>query len=68
VAGHIENMAQSIKEVTKLYKKSAQLWTSLHEDEKLQALEQKKERVNIVAHDLKKKRKEMNIHDRPRSA
>jgi hypothetical protein len=44
----MENMAQSIKEVTELYDKSAQLWTSLQEDEKLQALEQKEEGVNTT--------------------
>ena len=49
VAGHMENMAQSIKDITELYDNSAQLWKSLQEDEKLQALEQKEEGVNTVA-------------------
>jgi hypothetical protein len=35
VAMNMENMAQHIKEVSKLHEKSVQLWTSLQEDEKL---------------------------------
>jgi plasmid maintenance system antidote protein VapI len=46
----MENMVQSIKEVTELYDRSVQLWTSLQEDEKLQELEQKEEGVNTIMH------------------
>jgi plasmid maintenance system antidote protein VapI len=41
-------MVQSVKEIVEIYDKSAQLWTSLQEDEKLQALEQKEESINTT--------------------
>jgi hypothetical protein len=47
-AGHMDNMVQNIKEIVELYDKSAQLWTSLQEDEKFQAFEQKEESVNTT--------------------
>jgi hypothetical protein len=67
VAGNMENMAQSIKDIAELYDKSAQLWTSLQEDEKLQALEQKEESINTTMQELKQKKKAMNIQERLRS-
>jgi hypothetical protein len=45
-----------------------QLWTSLQEDEKLQALEQKEEGINTIVQELNQKQKAMNIQERPRSA
>jgi hypothetical protein len=35
VTGHKESIVHSIQEITELYDRSAQLWTNLHEDEKL---------------------------------
>jgi hypothetical protein len=32
----MESMAQNIQDIAELYDKSAQIWTSLQEDEKLQ--------------------------------
>jgi plasmid maintenance system antidote protein VapI len=61
-------MAHNVKDIADLYEKSVQLWKNLQEDEKLQTLEQKEERVNTSAHELKKKKKAMNIQERLRSA
>ena len=45
-----------------------QLWTNLHEDEKLQHIEQKEEGLNTVVQELKKRKKAMNISDKVKSA
>ena len=57
-------MAWSVKNISYIQDKSAQLWTSLEEEEKLQALEQKEERTKSSSQDLKKKKKDMNIQHR----
>jgi hypothetical protein len=47
--------------VVELYNRIAQIWTSLEEDEKIQQLEQREEKMNVVAQDLKKRQKNMDI-------
>jgi hypothetical protein len=58
VTSHKESIVQSIQEITELYNKSAQLWTNLQEDEKLQELEQKEEGVNTAVQELKQKKRQ----------
>jgi hypothetical protein len=41
--------------VAELYDRTAHIWTSLEEDEKIQQLEQREEKLNIVVQDLKKR-------------
>jgi hypothetical protein len=67
VTGHAESIAQSIQDITNLYNKSAQLWTKLQEDDKLQELDQKEEGVNTMLQELKQKQKMMTILDRLRT-
>ena len=62
VPRHMESMVQSIKDIVELYDKSTQLWTSLQEDENLQALEHKEERINTTVYEMKQKQKAMKIH------
>jgi hypothetical protein len=66
--GHTESIALIIQEITELYNKSAQLWTNLQEDGKLQELDQKEEGINTVMQELKQKKKTMTIPDRLKSA
>jgi hypothetical protein len=40
---------------------TAHIWTSLEEDEKIQQLEQREEKLNVVVQDLKKRQKTMDI-------
>jgi hypothetical protein len=47
--------------VAELYNRTAQIWTSLEEDEKIQQLEQREEKLNVVVQDLKKRQKTMDI-------
>jgi hypothetical protein len=54
---HVESIAQEVKEVAELYNRTAQIWTSLKEDEKILKLEQREEKLNVVVQDLKKRKK-----------
>jgi hypothetical protein len=40
---HIDSIAQEEKEVAELYDRTAHIWTSLEEDERIQQLEQREE-------------------------
>jgi hypothetical protein len=48
VTNHKETIVQMIREITELYDRNAQLWMILQEDEKIQELDMKEERVNTV--------------------
>jgi hypothetical protein len=58
---HVDSIVQEVKEVAELYDRTAHIWTSLEEDEKIQQLEQREEKLNIVVQDLKKRQKTMDI-------
>jgi hypothetical protein len=47
--------------VEELYNRTAHIWTSLKEDEKIQQLEQREEKLNMVVQDLKKRKNTMDI-------
>jgi hypothetical protein len=47
--------------VAELYNRTAHIWTSLEEDEKIQQLEQREENLNVAVQDLKKRQKTMDI-------
>jgi plasmid maintenance system antidote protein VapI len=55
VTYHKENIAQSFQEIIELYDRSAQLWMSLQEDDKLQDLDKKEEGVNTAVQGLEEK-------------
>jgi hypothetical protein len=42
---HVESIVQEVKEVAELYNRTAHIWTSLEEDEKIQQLEQREEKI-----------------------
>jgi hypothetical protein len=45
---HIESIVQEVKEVAKMYDKTAHIWTSLEQDENIQQLEQREEKLNVA--------------------
>jgi hypothetical protein len=57
-----------IKEITKLYERTTQIWTSLGEDERIQQLDQREEKINSVVQDIKQRKKEMSISYRLKRA
>jgi hypothetical protein len=50
---HIDSIAQEAKAVEELYDKTAQMWTNMEEDKKIQQLDQKKEKITADIQDLK---------------
>jgi hypothetical protein len=46
-------MAREAKEVTELFDRTAQIWTTLEEDEKVQQLDQQEEKINTAMQELK---------------
>jgi hypothetical protein len=58
---HVESIAQEVKEVAELYSRTAYIWTILEEDENIQQLEQREEKLNVVVQYLKKRQKTINI-------
>jgi hypothetical protein len=47
--------------VTDLFKKAAQLWTKLEEDQQVQQWDQEGERISAAIQDLKQRQKTMSI-------
>jgi hypothetical protein len=47
--------------VAELYTNTAHIWTRLEEDEKIQQLGQREEKLNVAIRDLKKSQKTMDI-------
>jgi hypothetical protein len=58
---HVESIAHEVKEVAELYNKIEHIWTGLEEDEKIQQLEKREEKINVVLQDLNKRHKTMDI-------
>lgn len=54
-------LALEVKEIIELYERTKQLWTSLAEDERLQKMEQREEKMNVAIQDLKEQQKTMAI-------
>jgi hypothetical protein len=54
-------LALEVKEITELYERTTQIWTSLAEDERIQKLEQREEKLNVAVQDLKQRQKTMAI-------
>jgi hypothetical protein len=65
---HIDSIAQEAKVVEEFYDKTAQMWTNMEEDEKIQQLDQKQEKITPDIQDLKQQQKAMAILERMRSA
>jgi hypothetical protein len=51
----IDEMEREAKEVTELFDKTVQIWTTLEEDEKVQQLDQQEEKINVAMQQLKQK-------------
>jgi hypothetical protein len=51
-----------------LYDRTVHIWTSLEEDERIQQLDQRQEKVTTKVHDLKQRQKAMAILERMKSA
>jgi hypothetical protein len=49
----VEMMEREAKKVTKLFDRTAQLWTTLEEDDKVQQLDQQEEEINTAMQELK---------------
>jgi exonuclease VII large subunit len=49
----IEMMEREAKKVTKLFDRTAQLWTMLEEDDKVQQLDQQEDKINTAMQELK---------------
>jgi hypothetical protein len=64
---HIDSIVQEAKAVEELYEKTAQMWTSMEEDEKIQQLDQKQEKITTYIQELKQQQKEKSILERMRS-
>jgi hypothetical protein len=50
--------------MTKMLEKSAQLWTQLQEDESLQEMQGKEDRVHVAMADLKQRQKMMSLPEK----
>jgi hypothetical protein len=53
-----------VKEIKELYERTTQIWTSLTEDERIQKLDQREEKMNVVVQDLKQRQKTIPISER----
>jgi hypothetical protein len=62
-----DSIALEVKEVAELYERTTQIWTSLEEDEGIQQLDQREEKMNVAVQDLKQRQKTMSISDRIKS-
>jgi hypothetical protein len=49
----IDEMEREAKEVAELFDRTAQIWTTLEEDEKVQQLDQQEEKINASMQELK---------------
>jgi archaellum component FlaC len=49
----IDEMAREVREITKLFDETMQIWTTLEEDEKVQQLDQQKEKISDAMQELK---------------
>jgi hypothetical protein len=54
-------MEKEAREVAKLFNRTAQIWTILEEDEKVQQLDQQEEKISTAIKELKQWQKTMNI-------
>ena len=52
------------KEVAKLFDITAQIWTTLEEDEKVQQLDQQEDKTKVAMQELKQQQKTMSITER----
>jgi hypothetical protein len=64
---HIDSIALEAKEVEELYDMNSQMWTNMEEDDKIQQLDQKQEKITAYIQDLKNNKKSMDILERMRS-
>ena len=53
VAFQIDEMEREAKEVAIFFDRNMKIWTTLEEDEKVQVLDQKEEKIRIAMQDLK---------------
>jgi hypothetical protein len=59
----INSIVLEVKEVSNIYEMTVKIWTILEEDEGVQQLDQREEKLNVVVHDLKQRQKMMSISD-----
>jgi hypothetical protein len=65
---HTYIITLEVKEVAELYERTTWIWMSLEEDEGIQQLDQREEKVNVAVQYLKQRKKEMPISERMKVA
>jgi DNA repair exonuclease SbcCD ATPase subunit len=60
----VEMMEKEAKKVTQLFDRTAQLWTTLEEDDRVQQLDQQEEEINTAIQELKQQQNSMSITER----
>jgi hypothetical protein len=61
-------MQKEAEKVTQLFDKTAQLWTMLEEDDRVQQLDQQEEVINTAIQELKQRKNSMSITERVKGA
>ena len=57
----VEVIQKEAEKVTQLFDKTAQLWTMLEEDDRVQKLDQEEEEINTTIQEIKLRQKSMSI-------
>jgi hypothetical protein len=64
----VEIMENEAQKVTQLFDRTAQLWTTLEEDDRVQQLDQQEEEINTAIQELKQRQNSMSITERLKGA